>query len=144
MIAVILLNVFIRIFGCEATMEVMTLPVSNDLSGEWASPLGPRDRAALVHVARRHGPSAYDGGPRNGADEKGITGPLQIPTTDEEDRKLFNDILSMEAQSPGELVVNGILQHMAQLIFRKGRFTLANMFVNSIGGFLWSALQQRI
>ena len=42
--------------------------------------------------------------------------------TDDEDRQLFNDILNMEAQSPKELVVNGILQHMVRLIFKNGRF----------------------
>ena len=42
--------------------------------------------------------------------------------TDEEDRQLFDDILSMEARSPEEVVVNDILQRMARLIFRNASF----------------------
>ena len=121
-IAVILLNIFIRIFGCRATTVTPPLRVSNDPSGDWVSPWGPQGRAALVHVARRHGPSAYDGSPRSGADETEITGLLQIQMTDEEDRQLFDDILSMEARSPEEVVVNDILQRMARLIFRNASF----------------------
>ena len=123
-------------------MAIPPRRASSNSSEGWVSPWDPREQAALVHVARRHGPSAYDGNPRSGVDETEVAELLQIPTTMEEDKQLFDDILNMEARSPNERTTNNILQQMARLIFRNNSFVPTRLLVGSECGQFADWLQE--